>query len=71
MPTHQSQREQIAHMKLIPVRELIKDKSLLLMMTLSFVELSWVRQRNSFTKAERKKSTSVRHVRRYYTDVNI
>ena len=30
MPAHQSQREQIAHMKLIPVRELIKDKSLLL-----------------------------------------
>ena len=31
MPAHQSQREQIAHMKLIPVRELIKDKSLLLL----------------------------------------
>lgn len=30
MPTHQSQREQIAHMKLIPVRELIKDKSMVL-----------------------------------------
>ncbi len=30
MPAHQKQREQIAHMKLIPVRELIKDKSLLL-----------------------------------------
>ena len=30
MPTHQSQREQIAHMKLIPVKQLIKDKSLLL-----------------------------------------
>ncbi len=30
MPAQQSQREQIAHMKLIPVQELIKDKSLLL-----------------------------------------
>ena len=30
MPAHQSQREQIAHMKLIPVRELIKDKSMVL-----------------------------------------
>lgn len=30
MPTHQSQRDQIAHMKLIPVKEMIKDKSLLL-----------------------------------------
>ena len=30
MPAHQRQREQIAHMKLIPVRELIKDKSMVL-----------------------------------------
>lgn len=30
MPTQQSQRDQIAHMKLIPVKEMIKDKSLLL-----------------------------------------
>lgn len=30
MPAHQSQREQIAHMKLIPVPQLIRDKSMLL-----------------------------------------
>ena len=69
MPTSQSQRNLIAKMKLIPVQSLIEDKKLLLIDDLSCAERSFGRRRNFSIRAERKKCTYVRRVRRLCTVV--
>ena len=69
MPTIQSQRNMIAKMKLIPVHDLIKDKSLLLMIP-SCVVHSFGKPLNFCIRAGQERFISVRHARRYYMDAS-
>ncbi len=70
MPTIQSQRNMIAKMKLIPVHDLIKDKSLLLIDD-SIVRGTQLRETTEFLyQSGQERFISVRHAHRYYMDVN-
>ena len=70
MPTNQNQRSLIARMKLIPVQALIENKKLLLIDD-SIVRGTQLRETTEFLYNSGAKDTCVRHVRRFYTDVNI
>ena len=71
MPTIQSKRNLIAKMKLIPVHELIQDKSLLLIDD-SIVRGTQLRETTEFcTRAAQRKSMCVLPVRRSFTAASI
>ena len=71
MPTIQSKRNLIAKMKLIPVHDLIKDRSLLLIDD-SIVRGTQLRETtDSFTRAGQRRYISARPVRRFCLAVNI
>lgn len=71
MPTHQSKRDLIAKMKLIPIHDLIEVKVFFLLMIPLSEERSFVKQRNSFIQAVQKRFISVLPVLRCFMAVNI